>query len=272
MSSNFARAHLCQVASRRIRIAAAFAACGALATPGVASASTLASTTALRGCTYAAAPPESGLNAGLCAPLQQLAPGLGVTMLCWKDDYGRRWFLVKTATGFEGYVEGSAVANQVMVNHCAQAGTVTRKVLAADWAFLTVGQRYGGADISTFYPAASWRPGPVGEFSGDCIKLAHYAWFRGTGVSSYLGNAIDVWAFYASRGLVGPASQPPPYGSMIFYGTAVDPRGHVGIAVGGTRIVNTKGVDGQALPVAWQDYREIPGYLGWVPIENLRAG
>jgi hypothetical protein len=227
--------------------------------------------TVLRGCTYKDAPASSGLNPGLCAPLMSLPQGTQLSMLCWKDDYGQRWFLIKTASGYEGYVQANAVGHQVTVSHCAAGGPVTRKVLAVDWAFLTVGQTMGGEDIKYFYSAQSWAEGPRGEFSGDCIKLAHFAWYKATGVYSYMSDAINVWRFYSSRGLAGPANQPPPYGAMIFYGTTIDPRGHVGIAAGGTRIVDTKGVDRDGKPVAWEDYRDIPGFVGWVPIENLRS-
>ena len=253
---------------------------GALVTavpePAAAAAPTIVVSTPIRGCSYYRAPAGSGLNAGLCAPLETIPTGTQLTMLCWKDDYGERFFLVKLVSGHEGYVSASAVANQQTVNHCANAGLVTQKVLAVDWAFLTVGQSVAGQDVIQRWPsAASWATGPIGEYSGDCIKLAGFAWYKATGTTGYMADAIDVWNFYRSRGLAVAAStgQPPPYGAMVFYDSRVgDPRGHVGIAAGRTRIVATRGQDGDGASVVWSDLNYFAGYVGWVPIENLRDG
>ncbi|HTH72422.1 MAG TPA: hypothetical protein VL737_03640 [Candidatus Pristimantibacillus sp.] len=236
--------------------------------------------TYLRSCSYAGATPPSPLNAGLCAPIKDYGAGTQLTMLCWKDDFGTRWFLVKISDGTEGYVDEPSVHNQTTVDHCAYAGSVTKKVLAADWALSTVNQVNSSSTLAAHYPGVYW-PAPY-AWANMCYVFAHYAWYtalqRDPIYAPGAGYAIDVWNHYVSEGKAyqySPATgqiQPPPYGAMVFwsYVTGGISEGHVGIAVGGDRVVDTHS-DGTA-QITWEnwfDHNRAGNYLGWVPIESV---
>jgi hypothetical protein len=226
------------------------------------------SATYLRSCTYDMAPEGGALNKHLCVPIRDLSLSTPLTMLCWKDDFGKRWFLVKIVDGFEGYVDEPSVGSQTTVPYCGNAGLVTQKVLAADWALLQVGQTETDAEVEAHYSTSSH------YWAWWCYRFAHFAWFKGTQVNSLMGpsmTAQGAWNTYVAQGkatvrVPGQPIQPPPYGAMVFWSYGTD--GHVGIAVGGNRVVDTKTPNGAA--VKWEDLNGLGlNYLGWVPIERM---
>ena len=90
------------------------------------------------------------------------------------------------------------------------------------------------------------------------------AW-RKAGITPFRGNAIDVYRYYQSRGMVKTGL--PRYGAMVFYGTtSSNPYGHATIYVGGTTVVGTQGFDHANLPVALYGIDKSPNRLGWVAL------
>ena len=75
-----------------------------------------------------------------------------------------------------------------------------------------------------------------------------------------VGNAVDVYRWYAARGRISTGV--PPTGSLVFYDIAW-PWGQVALSVGGSQVVSTRGLDGARLPNQLMSYRAFCDYLGW---------
>lgn len=205
----------------------------------------------------------TNLGNGVCGPFTVFGGGTGVTMVCWRDELwatgayrSNRWFLVhRIGDGLEGFVHSSLVAGQVGTPNCDSVPRV-RAGLAA---IARVGQVSASpTDAARF---TDWAPGEYGEWSGDCKKLVSVAW-RDAGVPLIGGNAKPTFdTYWANRAWRGGGN--PAYGALVGWNTAL-PYGHIGVAIGGTRVVATRGWDNQRLPVSVTSTGSYPGYAGWV--------
>lgn len=198
-----------------------------------------------------------------CGAFATLPAGTQVSMTCWIDGSwatgayrSNRWFLVlRPSDGFEGFVHSSLVGSQVSSPACS---TITR-VKAGLQAIARVGQVYANSSDAALY--TDWAPGPYGEWSGDCKKLAGVAYYR-AGLSLRTGNAKPTFDYYyANRSLRGTGL--PRYGSLVGFNIVL-PYGHIAVAVGGNRIASTRGMDGARLSNAIQTTRSYNNYAGWV--------
>jgi hypothetical protein len=199
-----------------------------------------------------------------------IASGTPVTMVCWQD--GRtpagytspRWFYVlgKDITGVtrEGFIYSARinVADQATVGHCS----MRRELATTMWATSHLGQVIT-QDASERNSYTDWAPGPVGEWSGDCVKLVHLAWWKRT----HTGNAAQIYSKYAS--VMNSMSTTPPRGAMIFWdGATASGFGHVALSLGNGYMVTTQGLDGDAKPIAIQKISAVAGADGWVSPAN----
>lgn len=114
---------------------------------------------------------------------------------------------------------------------------------AARWAEARVGQVYTSEN-----PNAGWWSGWCETF----VSLAYGRRFRNA-------TAYDHYLTRRNAGQIRGGV--PPRGALVFWD--IGGAGHVAIAVGGGQVVGTRGYETQRLPVARQDYRSFPGYLGW---------
>jgi cell wall-associated NlpC family hydrolase len=104
-----------------------------------------------------------------------------------------------------------------------------------------------------------WEPGPYGEWAGDCVRFAWFAWAANGIVPARGNNATQMGDAYASR-LRGGV---PPVGALVFYYDATG-LGHVGISTGGGRVISTTGYDRQGTPNYILRYtRAGLTYRGW---------
>lgn len=199
-----------------------------------------------------------------CAPFATFSARTSVAMVCWIDGStatgaytSNRWFLVRRGSdGYEGFVHSSRVGSQVRTPAC---NTVVR-VKAGLQALRRVGQVYANnADASRFN---DWAPGPRGEWSGDCKKLAWVA-YKDAGLTLIGGNAKPTFdSYYASRSMKGKGRL-PRYGALVGFNTYL-PYGHIAVAVGGDRIATTNGVDGQRRANTISRTSSFSAYAGWV--------
>ena len=231
---------------------------GALVAPSAASAATPTITQAasVRSCTNL-----GNIN---CQSFTTVAAGTQLTMVCWRDESwatgaysSNRWFLVRrNYDGLEGFVHSSLVRSQTATPNCS----AVPRVMAGLHALNRVGQvTANSADAALF---RDWAPGPYGEWSGDCKKLASTAWYRATGALLASGNAKPSFDYYWARRSEKGGGY-PRYGSLVGFNTYL-PYGHIAVAVGGNRIASTRGVDGQRLANAIQTTTSYPSYAGWV--------
>jgi len=194
-------------------------------------------------------------------PITNVATGTHLHMVCWRDEaqpavgaYSSvRWFYVLLPNGQEGYVHSSRVGSQTSTPNCTSINWIN----AADWAISRLNQTQASGSDAAQFSAASWAPGPVGEWQGDCIKYASLAWAKH--VPS--GNAIDVYHTYERLGMVrkGPA----PRGALVFFN--LTSLGHVAVSLGDWTAAGTRGVDNQKPIQATGTYTfNVPSYLGWV--------
>lgn len=133
----------------------------------------------------------------ICNPIGTTSGTAVSAMRCWRDGSwatGRynsnRWFLVYLGDGREGYVHSSFVDGQYSTPNC---GTLAY-VRAADKALSYVGQVYAPGEIANKYAANDWATGPIGEWSGDCAKLAHSAYVYGAGYPFETGHASGMYS------------------------------------------------------------------------------
>lgn len=199
-----------------------------------------------------------------CAPFGTFAGGTPVTQVCWIDgswatgEYAsNRWFLVRRSDRFEAFVHSSMVRNQVSTPNC---GSVQR-VKAGLEAIKRMGQTYASSSDASLFSASSWSPGPYGEWSGDCKKLAYVAYYR-AGLTLVSGNAKPTFDYYwARRSSKGGGY--PLYGALVGW-DIVRPYGHIAVAVGGNRVATTRGMDHDARANAILTTGSFSNYLGWV--------
>jgi hypothetical protein len=94
-------------------------------------------------------------------------------------------------------------------------------------------------------------PAPVGEWSGDCVKLPFLAWYLATGIQLQHGHAKDNATYYMKQPGWHPAEHPnpspPPVGAVVFYdktgGKNGNPLGHEAISLGKGLVATTRGTD-----------------------------
>jgi len=224
---------------------------------------------------HGAAPHASTINAtagmyhcvkkgvDLCTvKFKELKANASVTMICWED--GRhspsfvwdRWFLVTASGGVEGFVKAERVSTQW--ENAPECSNVKR-ASAVSWAIGRLGQpTVSQTDINAYKKRFPGWPLPFGagnRWSGDCIAFVTLAYFS-TGVNVPGGDAIEVARKYSLKG------GEPQYGSLIFWN--VGDKGHVGIYIGGNRVIATRGVDADSYAI--KDYAKSfwSGYMGWV--------
>lgn len=191
-------------------------------------------------------------------------------MVCWRDDRNPfdpndtgRWFYSVLDNGQEGYLWSAQVAGQTSTPNCSSINWIN----VSDW---VIGRDNGSYD--------SWRSreldgiyephgGGSNYWSGWCLAFASDAWYMAGGApEKRYSSAIDAWNAYAAKGQVDRTHR-PPRGAMVFFsGSTWTGYGHVAISIGNWRVVSTRGVDGDNLPI--YDFSHgfsntTPGYLGW---------
>jgi hypothetical protein len=197
-----------------------------------------------------------------CAgPLTQGIPyGTPLTMVCWRDDRqpfpgsSPRWFYSYLDNGQEGWLWAPQVANQVTTPSCSALNWIN----VGDFSIGHIGQVNASPAEAAQFSAGDWAPGPVGEWSGDCVKFTYLAWGKATAT----GNAIDVYHYYANRGMVRTSR--PPRGALVFWN--LTSLGHIAISIGNWMAVGTQGLDNQFQPISAYgilDPSRGPAYLGW---------
>lgn len=182
-------------------------------------------------------------------------------MVCWRDDRNvwggsgtSRWFYALLDNGQEGFVWSDQIASQTPNTPSCNG---INWIQVSDFAIGHMGQTHASSSESASFSAAGWRPGPVGEWQGDCIKFAYLAW----GKQTLIGNAIAVYRSYRDRGMVHPGR--PPRGAMVFWNRTN--LGHVAISIGNWQAVGTQGLDNQVPIKAIDRYAvNTSDYLGWV--------
>ncbi len=202
-----------------------------------------------------------------CLPtgMPSVSSGQKATMLCWQDgstatgDYTtNRWFWVSGSFG-EGFVTASVVRNQTNVPACA----TMKRFVAADAAVARNGQQQAStSDTATFISGTNneWKPGPNGEWAGDCPKLPAIGWLA-AGVTIPRKNAIKNYATWKGQGKI--QSGVPPRGAVVFYDIA-KPLGHTAISLGNGYIVTTQGLDWSNKANTVMLYTGYSNYLGYV--------
>ena len=189
------------------------------------------------------------------------------SMVCWQDgssatgDYKtNRWFWVTGAFG-EGFVTASVVRNQTNVPAC----TTIKRFVAADAAVARDGQIWASAaDTATFITPSrnEWKPGPNGQWAGDCPKLPAIGWLA-AGVTIPRQHAIKNYQTWKNQGRIQTGV--PPRGAVVFYDIA-KPWGHTAISLGNGYIATTQGLDSDRNPPpnTVKRYTEYANYLGYV--------
>jgi hypothetical protein len=93
-------------------------------------------------------------------------------------------------------------------------------------------------------------PAPVGEWSGDCVKLPFLAWYLATDgiIELRHGHAIENATYYMTQPGWHPAERPkplpPPVGAVVFYDkTGSNKYGHEAISLGDGQVATTVGMD-----------------------------
>lgn len=201
-------------------------------------------------------------NAG-CQPAggPTVATNQSVSMICWRKgswyvgDYGTdMFFWVHTSSGANGYVSASYVKRQTSVGWCGD----NKRLTAAETAVARYGQVWASTADKSLFSASEWSPGPVGEWSGDCVKLGYVAW-HAAGVWVPKSNAINNYAYYHNRGLIHLGV--PPTGALVFYN--LTSLGHEAVALADGWVAATRGLDNQYLSNTVYPYTSKPNYLGW---------
>lgn len=200
--------------------------------------------------------------------------GLGtpVKMECWIDGRSAtglytssRWFLVRRADGYEGFVHSSWVGAQTSVGWCGSSLRVKAGLQAA----ARLGQVYpSAADVT----AGGWTRigsltnsnafGPKGDWSGDAAKLAWISYWR-AGRALARGGSWNIFQYHWDRSATRGTSRFAPYGALV--GWRWSP-GQIGISLGGNRVASTSGADSALRPndrlFTTQDYGG--PFAGWV--------
>lgn len=117
--------------------------------------------------------------------------------------------------------------------------------------------------LSALFTAASWGPGPYGEWSGDCIKLVWVAYYR-AGRQFMSRDARPVFNYYYTNSTHDKDSSGwPRYGALTGFDISL-PQGHIEIAIGGDRIMTTRGNDFKRVTNAVLTTSSFANYRGWV--------
>lgn len=202
-------------------------------------------------------------NAG-CHPsgVPSVQQNQSVTMICWQDgswytgDYStNRWFWIKSSTGVVGFLSASVVRQQTAVPNCSTNHGVT----AAEAAVARYNQVWASSADKALFSNSEWYPGPVGEWSGDCVKLGYVAW-HATGVSVPKNNAIQNFNHYKALGKIH--SGVPPVGALAWYNIA-SPYGHEVVSLGDGWAASTVGMDFAYAKNTVAKYTSWANYLGW---------
>lgn len=186
--------------------------------------------------------------------------GTPLTMVCWRDDRAPfpnsspRWFYSYLDNGQEGWLWAPQVRNQVSTPSCNTINWIN----VSDFVIGHIGQVYASSSEAAAFSSADWSPGPIGEWSGDCIKFAYLAWNKATA----RGDANAVYDYYARRGMIRTSR--PPRGALVFWNLSA--QGHVAVSLGNWMAVGTQGVDNQFKPISAYGILD-PGrgsaYRGW---------
>jgi len=186
-----------------------------------------------------------------------------VAMVCWQKgsmdtgDYATdMWFWLTTPRG-DGYVTASVVRNQTSVPACS-----TKKAwVAAEAALARYGQTTASAADRAQFADSEWKPGPVGEWAGDCPKLPYLGWVA-AGVTVPRANAITNYRTWRARQGASLPTSAPPRGAIAFWN--VTSAGHTAIGVGNGFVATTTGLDFAGSANDVKAYTSWSNYLGWV--------
>lgn len=203
-------------------------------------------------------------NAG-CVPsgMPTVSRYATVTMVCWQKgswdtgDYATdMWFWVKSPRG-EGYVTASVVRNQTSVPACA----TKRGWVAAEAALARYNQTSASTADRSLFASSEWKPGPVGEWAGDCPKLPYVAW-RAAGITVPKANAIVNYRTWKARKGGALPTSAPPRGAIAFWN--ITSYGHTAVALGNGFVATTSGMDFSGARNTVRHYTSYGAYLGWV--------
>ena len=197
-------------------------------------------------------------------PLPSVSTYEPVSMVCWQDGSNftgpyttNRWFWIKSQSGKVGFISASVVPvnRQTKVPACS----TNKSIVAVETAVERYGQRTASSADRALFANSEWAPGPVGEWSGDCVKLPYVAW-HAAGVPILKNNALANYNYYHGKGLVKGGT--PPVGAVVWFN--IDrPLGHEAIYVGDGLTASTLGVDGNNKPNVVKPYTSWGSYLGW---------
>jgi hypothetical protein len=196
--------------------------------------------------------PRMGATNGYGAPA-----GASVVANCWGwgDAVGpnnnRLWWKItysgRTFWAADRYLSTPNIANQPPASQPAcdaaqpQQPQPQPRDRAAAAALATNGHVYAHETDDNTFSNADWAPGPVGEWSGDCVKLPVAA-YRKVGISIPTSStARNMYFNYRDRGLIRQGA--PVAGALVFYPDIAQGFGHVAVAINGSQIVSTMGYD-----------------------------
>jgi hypothetical protein len=140
-----------------------------------------------------------------------------VSMVCWQDGSNftgpyttNRWFWIKSQSGKVGFISASVVPvnRQAKVPACS----TNKSIVAVQTAVERYWQTTASSADRALFANSEWAPGPVGEWSGDCVKLAYVAW-HAAGVPILKNNALTNYNYYHGKGLVKGGT--PPVGAVL---------------------------------------------------------
>ncbi len=177
---------------------------------------------------------------------QGIAQGTPLKMVCWLDDRAPfpgssgRWFYSYLDNGQEGYLWAPQVGNQTP--NTPNCNTINW-IQVSNWAIGRIGQTQTNLT-------------PSGWWAGYCATFAYWAW----NAQMVSGNAIDMYHYYAARGLVQTSR--PPRGALVFWNIS-PPYGHVAISLGNWKAVGTQGFNNSEGVAVYGVLSRFSNYLGW---------
>jgi cell wall-associated NlpC family hydrolase len=198
----------------------------------------------------------TNVNDASCYAWTTLKATTGVTMKCWRDEGGQRWYWV-VGPGIQGFVRAARVSSPTTVGYCDNTPSAYR---AVRWAGSQLKQRTYTQPVT----------GKTIDSYGWCLLFVHDAWVFGGRQIGSRPRAIDFWNSPPSGTKVATTSTNAPVGALVFWkGTAQYPEGHVAISVGSGRAISTyEGTTAtdqiHMINIATRNSK-VPGrYLGWV--------